>query len=303
MKIKKDSLAYIAALFYVLITGHSFLFNKIALETGDPLDILAHRFSAAFFGGLTAVALGWVKVSFKKDGFLKILPLATLYPLAFFGFQTVGLLFATSSEAGIISASAPIFTLILASVFLKERSGPKQRWSIIISVAGVVYVAVMKGASPEGGNLPGLIILTLSALSIAGYNVLAKSLTRSFTNTELISAMITISFIFYNGAALLRHGAQGSITDYFIPLRSGSYSISILYLGVLSSLFTSWLTNFMLYKLPASRVGVFINLTTVVAILAGVLILKEEFYYYHVIGSALIIGGVIGANYFKPPVN
>ncbi|MGI6645486.1 MAG: EamA family transporter [Limnochordia bacterium] len=56
-----------------------------------------------------------------------MLPLALLYPVLFFGLQTAGLVYATSVEGGIISATSPIFTLILATVFLKEKSTPWQR--------------------------------------------------------------------------------------------------------------------------------------------------------------------------------
>lgn len=299
MKTIKNNLVYIAALFYVLITGHSFLFTKIALRTGDPVDILAHRFIAAFIGVLIAVLFGWFKISYRKEQVLKILPLALLYPLTFFGLQTVGLLYATSSEAGIISASAPIFTLIMASYFLKEKSNTPQRLSIVISVSGVVYVAVMKGATLDFSNLLGILLLTLSALTIAGYNVLARTLTKSFTTIELSSVMISISFIGYNAIAVIKHLLNGSIKDYFAPYSSLSFVISVIYLGVLSSLISSLLTNYMLSKLEASRAGVFTNLGTVVTIVAGVLFLREKIYYYHIIGSILIIGGVVGANYFK----
>jgi len=98
---------YIAALLYVLVTGHSFLFTKVALEGGGPVDILAHRFVAAFLGLAIAMALGWVRVSFKKSEVLHILPLALFYPLSFFGFQTVGLMYATSAEAGIMMCTTP----------------------------------------------------------------------------------------------------------------------------------------------------------------------------------------------------
>ncbi|NLJ99166.1 MAG: hypothetical protein GX320_07885 [Tissierellia bacterium] len=43
--------------------------------------------------------------------------------------------------------------------------------------------------------------------------------------------------------------------------------------------------------------SVFSNLGTVISIIAGAVFLKEEIFYYHIIGSILIIGGVIGANF------
>jgi drug/metabolite transporter (DMT)-like permease len=65
----------------------------------------------------------------------------------------------------------------------------------------------------------------------------------------------------------------------------------------LSSLVTSLLTNYILSKIEASKMSVFSNLGTVISIVAGVIFLKEEIFYYHIIGSILIVGGVIGTNF------
>lgn len=293
----KRGLVYCAALFYVLITGHSFLFTKIALNTADPLDILAHRFSAAFIAVLLPWALGLIKPNIDRASLKQILPLAILYPLLFFGLQTMGLVYATSSEGGIISAASPIFTLILATVFLKEKSTTWQRASIAASVAGVLYVALLKGASLDLANLLGIVLLFLSALALSGYNVLARTLTKRFTNLELSVVMITISFLSYNTMAVFKHVRAGNLANYFTPLSQPSFLIAVVYLGVLSSLLSPLLTNFMLSKLEASRAGVFTNLGTIVTVFAGVVFLQERLYYYHIIGSLLIIGGVIGANF------
>ena len=43
--------------------------------------------------------------------------------------------------------------------------------------------------------------------------------------------------------------------------------------------------------------SVFANLGTVISIIAGVLILNEDIFYYHIIGSVLIISGVLGTNF------
>ncbi len=43
--------------------------------------------------------------------------------------------------------------------------------------------------------------------------------------------------------------------------------------------------------------SVFTNLSTIVSIAAGALVIGEEITVYHLIGSLLIIAGVIGTNY------
>lgn len=297
MENNKNKLVYLSAILYAVITGLSFLFTKIALRSADPIDILAYRFSACFIAILIPVLFKWIKFDYSREKVKRILPLALLYPLLFFSFQTFGLQYASSSEAGILLASAPIFTLILSTYFLKEETNLFQKLSIILSVLGVVYIFIMKGSSIDFSNLKGIIFLLLSALSFSGYSVMARTLTKDFTGTELSYIMIIISFIGFNIVSITKHLVDGTIGNFFIPLRNLDFIIAIIYLGVLSSLVTSLLTNYILSKIEASKMSVFSNLGTVISILAGVIFLKEEIFYYHIIGSILIVGGVIGTNF------
>ena len=95
---------YSAAIFHTIITGLSFLFGKIALESSNPLDILAYRYAVAFLGVIIFFIFKPVKLNYTKENIFKILPLTILYPLLFFSFQTFGLQYTSSSEAGIFLA-------------------------------------------------------------------------------------------------------------------------------------------------------------------------------------------------------
>ena len=106
-----------------------------------------------------------------------------------------------------------------------------------------------------------------------------------------------IGFLSFNALAVYRHAAEGSLSAYFAPFSDTQFVISILYLGVLSSLVTSFLTNFSLSKMEASRMSVFNNLSTLVTIAGGVLFLQEQLAYYHFIGAVMIIAGVVGTNF------
>lgn len=83
--------AYTAAILYSFIIGLSFLFVKIALQTAEPFDILAHRFTIAFAAATVPILFGWVKLSIRVKDVIAILPLALLYPALFFSFQALAL--------------------------------------------------------------------------------------------------------------------------------------------------------------------------------------------------------------------
>ncbi len=98
----KKRKAYIAAISYALIIGLSFLFVKVTLTVASPVDTLAHRFTVAFIGIVIVLVFTKNKLTIKKQDLLKILPLAILYPIAFFTFQVLGLARISSSEAGFL---------------------------------------------------------------------------------------------------------------------------------------------------------------------------------------------------------
>ncbi len=291
--------AYLAAVLQSVIIGLSFMFVKIALQSAAPLDLLAHRFALALVAAVIPLALGKARISIHGKDITGILPVALFYPLLFFSLQTFGLRFIASSEAGIIQATAPIFTLLLAMPLLGERSNATQIFFILLSVAGVLFVSVMKGVRAEGYAVSGVLLVLGSTLSGGFYNVLARRFSRRFSVYNMTFAMALLGFCVFTGICLIRHAAADGLNAFFAPLANPSYLAAVIYLGVLSSFCSSFLSNYALSKISASKMGVFGNLPTAIALFAGAFFLDETLRWYHFAGAALIVAGVIGANRTK----
>lgn len=298
IKINQQRKTYLWATIYAVIMGLSFLFVKISLNYSDPLNILAHRFSFAFIFLLILKLSKKVDINVSSSDFKSLLPISILYPTLFFTFQTFGLLNMSSSEAGIILATVPVFTLILAKIFLKEESTMLQKLFVILSVLGVIYIMLNKGASSSSTNIKGIIFMILAAISLASYNVVARIKTKSFKTIDITYIMTFVGFIVFNIIAIINNSVNGDFNNYINPLKNFNYIIAIFYLGILSSVITSLLSNYVLSKIDASKMSVFANLGTVITIFAGVIILKEDLFYYHIIGTIMIVAGVIGTNIF-----
>ncbi|MCC2462629.1 DMT family transporter, partial [Bacillus mobilis] len=294
---KLTTKAYLSALLYSLIIGFSFMFVKLALTVTSPLDTLAHRFTVAFVAASIPIVFGFIKLNVSFKNILALLPLAIFYPALFFAFQAFGLVYTSSSEAGIIQAAIPIFTMMLASYFLKEYTNTWQKISVLISVIGVIYIFIMNGIGTHETSFIGVILILLSALSSAFYNVLARKMTKKFKLMDLTYTMTVIGFISFNLIAIASHISKGTITVYFKPFTNGTFLVSILYLGLLSSLLTALLLNYSLSYIEAAKISVFSNLSTLITIIAGVIFLHEQISYYHIIGTIMIIFGIIGTNF------
>lgn len=288
---------YLAAITSSSIIGLSYLFSKIGLDYSSPLDLLAYRFTFAFAAVLIAVVFKLIKTNITKELIIKVLPLAFFYPLLSFGFQAYGLQFIQSSEAGIIFAVGPVFTLILASYMLQEKTTTAQKLSILVSVFGVIYITLSKEASLELQNLKGVIFILISVIALSMYNVLGRKLGKEISKIDIIVIILGVGFVIFNGLAIGKHLIDGDLSAFIIPLKSSKFIISVLYLGILSSLVTSYLTIYVLSHLESYKMSVFGNFSTVVSIVAGAVLLNEEIFYYHIIGSVLIIAGVLGANF------
>ncbi|OMC85923.1 EamA family transporter [Viridibacillus sp. FSL H7-0596] len=290
--------AYIAAIIYALIIGLSFMFVKIALTVASPLETLAHRFTVAWIVATIFLLLSKNKLQIGWKDLQRILPLALLYPILFFAFQVFGLARTSSSEAGIIQATIPIFTLLLASIILKENTSFKQLICVSLSVLGVIFIFMMNGVGTAKASFIGSGFILLSAITSALYNVFARKLTQQYSLFTLTYIMTLFGFIGFNGIAISMNVVNGTTKQFFQPFMHLDFVLAIVYLGILSSLITSFLSNYALSKMAASKMSVFSNVATLITILAGVLFLQEEFHYYHLVGALVIIIGVIGTNYF-----
>lgn len=293
----ENNKAYIAAIVYAFIIGLSFMFVKVTLTVASPMDTLAHRFTIALIGATIFIGISKKKLRIDWRVLLRIFPLALLYPIAFFALQVFGLVRTSSSEAGIIQATVPIFTLVFARIVLKEKATRGQLVFISLSVMGVIYLLFMNGVGAQITNLIGSGLILLSAVAAALYNVFARKLTQQYSLMTLTYSMTLFGFVVFNTMAIGNHVMKGTTKQFFQPFMYIDFVLAILFLGVLSSLVTSYLSNYVLSKIEATKMSVFSNFATLITILAGVIFLKEEFHLYHLAGAVVIIIGVVGTNF------
>ena len=234
VRISSRTLAYFFAIIHTLITGLSFLFTKTALTFANPIHVLAFRFTASLIALIVLILFQKIHLNYTGKDLRKVFVLALIYPLAFFSFQTFGLVYATSSEGGILLATTPIFTMILASIFFNEKTTFHQKASIFLTVIGVMYIFIMTGVGFDFTKGLGITLLLLSALSSAGYHILTREIRKQFSITEISFMMTLLGFIFFNTFSVIEHFLKGNIKEFFMPLQNTDFIVSILYLGILS---------------------------------------------------------------------
>lgn len=288
----EETKAYAAALLNAAIIGFSFLFVSIALRHSNSQDLLTHRFLVASFCIVLFRLLTKKSLRLSFQTIKKLAPIALFFPFLYFSLQTYGLLFVTSSEAGMLEAISPAFAVFFAFLFLKEHVRPIQIIGLFLSISGVILMQLVDYSADHGTSLKGTILILLSVVAVSCYQLLSKKTVSSISPLDISYAIILMGALVFTGLSVSQHLLNDTFSAFLTPFSSPGYLLSILYLGILSTFGTSILTIFALSKIPMSNFSVFNNFSTLLSILAGVFLLKENFSVYHILGAVLILLGV-----------
>ncbi len=286
---------HIAGILFASIFGFSFLFSKIALDYVTPLGLIAYRFLIAFIVFEILRLTKVVKIQIHKPQ-LKYLALVAIFqPILYFLFETFGLNLVSSGEAGMMIALIPIFVAILSSILIKERPKPLQVLFILVSVIGVIVIQLSKVNGNNNSQFIGFVLLLLAVISAALFNIASRTAsTKGLRPMEVTYFMMLFGALMFNIIYLFQLFIQNRVLDYITNLYHIEILLPILYLGIVASIGGFFLVNLVLSKVPAHVSSIYANLSTIVAIIAGILLLDETITTYHIIGSILIIVGVYG---------
>lgn len=298
MNQKNQFLPYFTASCTSLILGLTFIFSKTALNIVTPSTLLSFRFLVAFLAITMLKLFGIVKINYKEKPIKYLIIASLIEPVLYFFFESRGLKLCSASQAGIVIALIPIFVAIFSSYFLKEKKTPLQICSIILSVCGVIYIVLMQSSSSDKGSLIGTFFLLGSVLCGATFSIFSKKLSSNFNPIEITYFMSGTSAFIFTCISIISHIKSNTLQTYFAPLKNTDFIISILYLGILSSIVGFFLINFTISRIDVSKYSVFENVTSIISILSGVIFLHEKLKFYHGIGAIMIVIGVWGTSYF-----
>jgi drug/metabolite transporter (DMT)-like permease len=267
-----------------MLWGGSYFFVEIALLEWSPLLIVAVRVVIAcivIWGIVLAAGLPVPRSPLAWMAFFWMGLLNNIFPflLIVWGQKEI-----ESGLAAILTAAAPIFSVIVAGAWLKDE--PVTRSRLLGAVVGLIGVVVLIGPSALAGldaNLLAQLAVLGAALSYAFAGVYARRFTRmnidpivAASGQLLMSSLIMILLVlaFETPAQLIESSAKVWAAVGLMAVFSTALAY-ILYFRLLAS---AGATNAILVTL----------LIPVTAILLGALILDERLQWLHFLGMAVI---------------
>lgn len=274
------------------IFGFSFMFSKLALNAAEPPVLLAIRFLCAFAALNILWLTGIIRLDFKGKDLKDLFLLGLFQPVTYFICETYGIKYTSSSFAGILIALIPIAGIILAMLILKEKPTRAQLLFSVLSVAGVLVIGA--GDKVGAASLKGVLFLLGAVFSGAMFSVQSSRLSDRFSAFERTYVMFAIGAVVFTAIALFRTWGQAEL--WITPITTGQFWISIAYLSCISSVGAFALLNKALDGLDVTHSLVFANVTTVVSVLTGVIVLHEVIAPLQIAGIIMVLLGVYGVN-------
>lgn len=269
------------------VWGASYLFIKVGVRGFQPPTLMSLRLVIAFIPLFVYVAAtrGGVRSAAREIGSvwreglaLGLLSAAIPFTLVAWGEKHID-----SGVAGVVQASLPVFTALLAIRFLpSERpTGPR----VVGIVLGLVGVGVLVGVDPGHGWLAvvGTIAVVVSSLSYSAGGLFGQTRTKSVPGTVLAAATT-----FYGALVLLPWGLAE------LPGHAPGWKpvAALLALALGGTAFAQVLLFHVLRLHGAAKLSMVTYLMPLFAVFYGATILGEPLRWSALAGLALILLGV-----------
>ena len=195
-----------------------------------------------------------------------------------------------AGTASLLIATAPVFSVLGASVLLRERLG--RRWAgMAVAFAGAALVGLSLGVGGAGGAV-GAVVVLAAALCQGLFHVVVKPL------AEQLGAVAATAWTTWAGAVLLLPALPQLARE--MPLAGWFGTAAAVYLGVVPSAigFLTWTKAVARTSIARSTVSLY--LVPVVAVAMAWVWLGERPTVVAVVGGALAVLGVVLVRTVRP---
>lgn len=273
-----------------LVWGSSFLWIKVAVAEVGPFLLVALRMLFGILGLLAIIAITrpawprsrsvWLALTF-----LGLINNALPYVLISWGEQYID-----SGVAAILNSTTPLFTMIIAHLFLSDDRMTRARLvALVVGFAGVVLLFSRDLGGGPAGSVAGQVAVLLAAISYALATVYARRVTKGFA--PAVQAVVPLL-----GADLLlwvmTPFVEAPLTLPRLPLTW----LAIVWLGVLGVAVAYSLYFYLLHSVGPTRTVLVTYVFPLVGVVLGVLFLNERLDWRLALGSLMVVGSIVLVN-------
>jgi drug/metabolite transporter (DMT)-like permease len=294
---RQSILGHLAGFIAYAIFGFNIIVCKDLTSDGliPPLGIFTLR-------SLGAGALFWLISLFMPREKVDRKDFPKIFIASMLGFFTcqitflVGLPYITPMDCSIMTALAPVYTMIVAAIALKEPITLKKAGGVAISLAGVIYLILSRSAIAGGAaqTTPfGIVMIVFNILSFSMYLGIFKPLIAKYSVVTFMKWIFLFSF-----CVAAPFSAKGLTEVDWAGIPSIQYA-ELAYLIICATFITYFLIPVAQKRIRPTIISMYSYVQPIIAISISIAIGMDVLTWQKVLAAAMVFGGVIVVSYSK----
>ncbi|RGJ22716.1 DMT family transporter [Fusobacterium varium] len=284
--IEKENFYLLAATFFWAL---GLIIGKFCSAEMPPMTLTFIRYL------LAGIGMGVIHFFKEKEFKIDINDVLYIFILAFLGIVLNGVLFfkgigmTSPINTAIISSTTPVIVCIIGVLFFKEKVDIKNIISMISSVIGILILLTngnIESLTKIRINRGDLIILG-AIISNGIYIIGSKKVLKKYSPTKILT------YLFFFTALILLPSIYIERNMYVIDEISVKAIVSLLYMGIFSSLIAFLLQQKGIKKIGPVKAAVYTNLIPIYSIILSALILDEKVTIIQITAMLLVMFAIM----------
>lgn len=273
----------------IVLWASAFVGIRIGLTGYSPGGLALLRF---------LVASLFMGVIYSAQGIKKQIPWKDRIQLLIAGMAGIGIyniclnygeLSVSAGIASFIIGLMPVMTVLLSLIFLQEKLSRGVWFGILISVMGLVLLAIGENSQP--GMQQGILAILVSALMGAILTIIQKQYASDYHPVAIIS------WVMWGGTLLLLIFAPTLMQE--IKTADLQTTAAVVYMGIFPAALAYLAWGYALKYMSASNASVTLYALPIVSTFLGFILLNEQPSLVSLIGSGITLFGAFIANRFQ----
>ena len=298
---KNSITGHLSALIAYSIFGFNIIVCKDLTSDGliPPLGIFTLR-------SLVAGALFWLVSLFRPKEKIGRKDYLHIFMASMLGFLTcqvtflVGLPYITPLDCSVMTAMAPIYTMIVAAIVIKEPITFQKAAGVIISFAGIIYLIISRAAAPGGAaaSTPfGIFMIVLNVLSFSMYLGIYKPLIAKYSVVTFMKWIFLFSAIVATPLSI-----KGLINVDWAGIPAVQYA-ELSYLIICATFISYFLIPVAQRRIRPTLISMYSYVQPIIAIAVSIAIGMDTLTWQKVLATALVFGGLVIVSYSRSRAN
>ena len=288
---KESIFGHSAAFIAYAIFGFNIIICKDLTSDGliPPLGIFTLR-------SLVAGSLFWIVSMFQPREQVERKDYIKIFAASMLGFLTcqvtflVGIPHITPMDCSILTAMAPIYTMAVAAIAIKEPITFKKAGGVALSFAGIIYLIVSRVTAPGGtaeSSPFGIFMIILNSLSFSMYLGIFKPLIAKY------SAVTFMKWIFLFSALVVTPISLGGLSEVEWAAIPAKQYAELAYLIICATFITYFLIPLAQKRIRPTLISMYSYVQPIIAIAVSIAIGMDVLTWQKALATVLVFSGVV----------